>query len=93
MHRWELLAVDEQVRSLAAEHHPGRSPRIRWFGVSVVVEADVAQDQRELVRDTDAVSRILHEKRAVQAETDLRGGHHVRVIPVQTRRRVRRSRR
>ena len=49
------------------------------------VEADVAQDQRELVRDTDAVGRVLHEQRAIQAEADLRSGHDVRVIPVQTR--------
>ena len=49
------------------------------------IEADVAQDQGELVGDTHAVGRIVDQQRTVEAESYLRRGHDVRVIPVESR--------
>ena len=41
--------------------------------------------QHELVGDADALVRIVDEQRPVQTEADLRGRHHVRVIPEEAR--------
>jgi hypothetical protein len=52
---------------------------------AVLVEADVAQDHRDLVGHAHAVVRVLDQQRAVEAEAHLRRRHVVRVIPEQPR--------
>ena len=78
-------AVDEHVVALAAERHAGRS--------AAVGRLEVRRGRRCRCRSARApvssatptrLGRVLDEQRAVQAEADLRGRHHVRVIPEQT---------
>ena len=64
---------------------PGRPAGVRGLEYAVAIEADVAQDERELVGDTHAVGRIVDQQRTVEAKPHLRRGHHVRVIPVESR--------
>ena len=76
-------AVDEHVLPLAAEHLAGRPAAVGRLQHASLVEADVAQHQRQLVGHADAVVRIVHLQRAVEPEAHLRGRHHMRVIPEQ----------
>ena len=75
-------AVDEYLVAFAAEQHTDRAAGVGREQLAVVGHVDVAEHEDEIVGDFQRLGRVLHEKRAVQAEPDLRRRHHVRVIPV-----------
>ena len=78
-----VAAVEQHVVAFAAEDHAGGSAAVAGFELALGIEADVAQDQRDLVGNADAVFGILDHQRAVEAEAHLGRRHHVRVIPIQ----------
>jgi hypothetical protein len=53
------LAIDEPVSAFAAENHSGGTAAVRRLQCSVLVEADVAEGDRQLVGDIDAVCRVF----------------------------------
>ena len=80
------LAVGQDVRAFAAEHHAGRPAAVRRVSSTpVAIETDVAQHECQLVGDTHAVGGVVDQQRTVEAESHLRGRHDVRVIPVESR--------
>ena len=80
-----VTAVGQHIVPFASEHHAGRAAALRRLELAFGIEADVAQHQRQLILDADAVVGILDKQRAVQAKANLRRRHHVRVIPVERR--------
>ena len=55
------LAVDQHVRAFAAEHHAGGTAAVGRFENAVIVEADVAQNEGQLIGDVDAILRIFYQ--------------------------------